>query len=500
MVMIMDSNSLEQNINQIRNNIGSKNFLTVKEFYIGKEQPLDAAIIFISGLVSKEIIDRDVLAPLMYKVNENLTGKADLADYLSKKYIPMSNTDVIENLDDIVTMIKRGRTAILINGMTKAILIDATGGDFRSIIEPENETTVKGARDGFTENLETNITTIKRRVKDKDLVIETFTLGRRTQSEVAAFYIDSIVDKNVLNELRKRIKAVDIDGAISLGMLQQYIEDYTYTVFPQSFTTERPDRAVAELLEGRIIVIIEGYPVAMSIPSLFIQFFQAVEDYNQRTVVASFSRILRIFAAFLVLTLPSIYLTLIKYNVELIPIKFVTPIVQSRVGIALTPFMEIVLMSIIVEFLREGGLRLPSKIAQTLSLVGGIIIGDTAIKSKIVSPATLLIVGVTVVATFLIPNYDMSLCIRILQFPVLILANMMGILGIAIAWFLILAHLSSLDSFGVPYFEFYLSDLKDTFIRAPLWKMNKRPEGIPNTNPTRQVDFRNKFRRNGNEQ
>ena len=152
-------------------------------------------------------------------------------------------------------------------------------------------------------------------------------------------------------------------------------------------------------------------------------------------------------------------------------------------------------MELVVEFLREGGLRLPTKIAQTLSLVGGIIIGDTAIKSKMVSPTTLLIVGITVITTFLIPNYDMSLSIRILRFPMLVLANIMGIFGIAVGWFLILVHLSSLDSLGVPYFEFHKSDLKDTFIRAPLWKMNKRPEGIPNQDPIRQTDFRNKFKK-----
>ena len=225
------------------------------------------------------------------------------------------------------------------------------------------------------------------------------------------------------------------------------------------------------------------------------QFFQAVEDYTERTVISSFVRLLRIFAAVLVITLPSFYLTLIKFNVELIPIKFVTPIVQSRVGIALTPFLEILAMELVVEFLREGGLRLPTKIAQTLSLVGGIIIGDTAIQSKMVSPTTLLVVGVTVISTFLIPNYDMSLSIRILRFPMLMLANIMGIFGIAVGWFLILVHLSSLDSLGVPYFEFHKSDLKDTFIRAPLWKMNKRPEGIPNQDSIRQTDFRNKFKK-----
>jgi spore germination protein KA len=189
------------------------------------------------------------------------------------------------------------------------------------------------------------------------------------------------------------------------------------------------------------------------------------------------------------------YLILIKFNGEIIPVKLILPIIQSRNGIYLSPFLEILLMDIVVEFLREGGLRLPPKIATTLSIVGGIIIGNTAVQSKIVSPVTLLIIGFTTIATFLIPNYEMSLSIRLIRFPILILSNFLGFLGITAAWFIILIHLSSLESFKTQYFNFSKNDLKDTVIRTPLWKMNKRPETIPNNNPIRQIDFKKLWRR-----
>lgn len=493
-VMAMDNGDLNGNIELIREGLGVQSPIVVKYFYIGIDQPLEAAIIYVNGIANKDVIDRDILNPLMLHIEENLNGKICIGDYLCKRYISMSNTLVESNLNVLLDHLKRGKTAVLINGALEVIIADTTGGTQRAMIEPMNETAAKGPRDGFVENLETNISLIRRKVKDNNLAFEVFNVGSRLQSDVALVYMNDIVDKQVLQELKKRIEAIDVDGVLSAGKLEQYIEDYTYTVFPQAFSTERPDRAIANMLEGRIIVIIEGTPMVLAYPAIFMQFFQAVEDYTQRTVVSSFVRILRIMAAILVVTLPSFYLTLIKFNVELIPIKFVTPIVQSRVGIALTPFLEILAMEIVVELLREGGLRLPTKIAQTLSLVGGIIIGDTAIRSKMVSPTTLLVVGVTVIATFVIPNYDMSISIRILRFPMLILANIMGILGIAVGWFLILVHLSSLDSLGVPYFEFHKSDLKDTFIRAPLWKMNKRPEAIPNANPIRQKDYRYKFK------
>lgn len=495
MVIAMENGDLNGNIDLIRNGLGKQSPIVVKHFYIGSDQPLEAAIIYINGIADKDIIDRDILNPLMIHIGENLNGRANIGDYLCKRYISMSNTLVESDLNGVVNHLKRGKTAVLINGALEVIIADTTGGVQRAIMEPMNETAAKGPRDGFVENLEVNISLIRRKVKDKNLNIELFNVGSRLQSDLAMVYIEDIVDKHVLEELKKRIEAIDLDAVLSAGKLEQYIEDYAYTVFPQAYSTERPDRAIGNMLEGRIVLIIEGTPMVLVYPAIFMQFFQAVEDYTERTVVSSFVRLLRILAAIIVITLPSIYLTLIKFNVELIPIKFVTPIVQSRVGIALTPFLEITAMELVVEFLREGGLRLPTKIAQTLSLVGGIIIGDTAIQSKMVSPTTLLIVGITVITTFLIPNYDMSLSIRMLRFPMLVLANIMGIFGIAVGWFLILVHLSSLDSLGVPYFEFHKNDMKDTFIRAPLWKMNKRPEGIPNSDPIRQTDFRNKFKK-----
>ncbi|MBU3156168.1 spore germination protein [Clostridium estertheticum] len=491
----MKNGDLNVNIDLIRNGLGKQSPIVVKHFYIGSDQPLEAAIIYVNGITNKDIIDRDILNPLMIHIGENLNGRANIGDYLCKRYISMSNTLVESDLNGVVDHLKRGKTAVLINGALEVIIADTTGGVQRAIMEPMNETAAKGPRDGFVENLEVNISLIRRKVKDKNLIIELFNVGSRLQSDLAMVYIDDIVDKHVLEELKKRIEAIDLDAVLSAGKLEQYIEDYAYTVFPQAYSTERPDRAIGNMLEGRIVLIIEGTPMVLVYPAIFMQFFQAVEDYTERTVVSSFVRLLRILAAIIVITLPSIYLTLIKFNVELIPIKFVTPIVQSRVGIALTPFLEIIAMELVVEFLREGGLRLPTKIAQTLSLVGGIIIGDTAIQSKMVSPTTLLIVGITVITTFLIPNYDMSLSIRMLRFPMLVLANVMGIFGIAVGWFLILVHLSSLDSLGVPYFEFHKNDMKDTFIRAPLWKMNKRPEGIPNSDTIRQTDFRNKFKK-----
>jgi spore germination protein KA len=498
----MIGTNLQQNIEEITKALGDQSQIVIRNICIGRINPIDSVVLFLNGLVKKESIEDNVLRPLMLNINEELQTEG-ICDYLIKRYIFISNSTIENNVEDIVSMIKRGKSAVIISGIPEVILLDTEGGQFRNITEPQNETVIRGNREGFVENVSTNISLLKRLLKDTNLVVENLTVGRRSQTDISLLYIKDIADGDVINNVRKKISDIDVDIVMSTGALGQFMEDYTFTIFPQSRGTEKPDVVVENLVEGKIAVILSGTPYVMLVPCTFLDFFQTAEDYTQRTLIANFIRILRYIAIFIVITMTPIYLTLIKFNAELIPIKFITPIIQSRIGIALTPFLEVMVIEIIVEFLREGGLRLPSKIGQTISVVGGIIIGDTAVESKMVSPTTLFVVGVTVVAAFLIPNYDMSFSIRLIRFPMLLLANFLGIFGIGIGWYFIIITLCSIDSFGVPYLSFKRNDIKDSLIRAPLWMMNKRPESMPNGNAIRQTDFRKKWgksRRKKNEQ
>ncbi|MGK0467094.1 MAG: spore germination protein KA [Clostridium sp.] len=336
---------------------------------------------------------------------------------------------------------------------------------------------------------------LRRNIKDSNLSIEKLIVGRRSQTDLALVYIKDLVNTEALDELRERINAIDVDSITGTGQLQEFLNENPYSIFPMCMSTERPDRVSPGIMEGRIAIIISGSPFVLTLPSLFIEFFHTVEDYNENAIVSNFIRLIRFLSVLLLITLPSIYLTLIKYNGELIPIEFVVPVVQSRIGISLSPFMEILILELLMEILREGGLRLPTKIASTLSIVGGIIIGNAAVQSNMVSPTTLLVIGITIIASFAVPSVDMSLSIRLLRFPMLFLANSMGIMGVATGYTLLILHLSSLENFGVPYMEFKKNDLKDTFIRSPLWKMNSRPYIISDRNRKRQTNFRKKFRR-----
>jgi len=487
------TNDIEQNEKTLKDLLGNNPTIIVKKILIGDCDTIKATVIYVKGMVNIDIVNRDLLKTLMIERDEKLKGHDNIIDYICERYLMVEaySDNIISN---VVQELMRGMTVVLIENESYCIIVDTQGGMYRQISEPQNESVIKGVREGFNEQLDTNISLIRRKIKDKNLVIEKLIVGRRSQKDIALIYLKDVADDKIVNKIRERINMIDVDVIVGMGELEQYIEYHSYTIFPQVYSTERVDVVEANLSEAKIAIVLDGSSNVVIAPCTMFDFFQSVEEFNQRTMVASLGRILRLIAMFIVVTLPSIYLTLLKFNPELIPIKFITPIIKFRIGIALTPFLEIVAMELVVEFLREGALRLPAKIGSTISIIGGIIIGDAAIKSQIVSPTTVFIIGVTTISGFLIPNYDMGIAIRILRFPMLIFAEFLGIFGIVAGWFFIISHLSALDSFGVPYFVFEESDFKDIFIRKPLWKMNKRPEIIPNKNATRQTDFRKAFR------
>lgn len=486
----MMQDNVQNNINTIKNLVGNVEEMVIRNIVIGKKSTIQASIIYINGLVNKDVIDRDILNPLMLHVEETVFTMKNLDDYICKKYIPSSNAYVETDVNKVVDGIKRGKTILVLQGTNNFIVVDTTGGVYRSIQEPPSDISLRGPREGFVENLEINISIMRRLLKDKNLVTENFTLGRRSQTDLVIMYLDDVVDKDYLSKIRDKVNAIDIDSVQANSFIEQCIEEHPYSLFPQVIGYEKPDQVQASILEGRIAFLLSGTSFVTIYPTTFIQFLQTPEDYYGRNIQADLIRILRLLAIFIVTSFPPIYITLVKFNSELIPLEYIKSLVQARQGIALTSFMSLLSMELTIELLREGGLRLPAKIGQTLSVVGGIIIGDAALKAKIVSSPTLLIAGISTVASFAISNYQMSIAIRTIAYPMIILANWLGVLGIVLGWFFTLAYLCSLENFGVPYFSFRKNDMKDTLIRAPLWKMNKRPVTIPHADPIRQSDFR----------
>lgn len=461
-------------IQEIQGSLGNPPQLIIKDILIGKDEA-EAWVLYLNGLSNKEQIDKDILTPLMLHIDNNIKCIKNLS-YLCKKYLTLSNVIITSDIYKCIDEIKRGRCLIIVKEFEEIIIADTVGGEQRRVSEPLNESSIRGPRESFVENIGVNISLLKRRLKDKNLCTEDFKVGLRSQTDVALVYIKDIANDSIVKEIVKRLQAIDIDSITASSFIEQMIEKHTYSIFPQVYATERPDGVVGSILEGRVAIICDGTPYALLAPSIFGDFFEAPDDYLHRTAHSSILRIIRLIAVIVIILFPALYVCLVKFNSELIPLEAVTSMVEARRDIAFSPFASILIMGLTIEFIREGGLRLPGKIGQTLSVVGGIIIGDAALQAKIIAPTTLLVVGFTTVATFVIPNYEMALSIRLLSYPILILGNFTGMYGVIIGCFFILCYLCSLDSFGIPYFYFRRRDFKDTIIRNALWKMDERPQ------------------------
>jgi hypothetical protein len=320
--------------------------------------------------------------------------------------------------------------------------------------------------------------------------VQKTTVGRRTRTQVAVIYIEDIADPHVVEEVKQRIQSINIDGLVASGYIEQFIEDDPYSLFPQAFITERPDKAVTYLLEGRIVIIADNTPLSLVVPVLFVQFLQASEDYYERTHIANYSRLLRYIALLIAISFPALYIALLSYQPELIPYDFLISFSKARTAVPFPVVVEAIIMEVIIQLVIEAGLRLPQKIGQTVGVVAGIILGQAAISAKLASPIIILIISVSIICTYALPAQSLVLTTRVLRPILMLLAGSFGLFGLSFGWIVFQTHLIGLESMGVPYFSplapTRFADFKDAFTRTFMWKMNQRPVSIPGQDRTRQ--------------
>ncbi|SHE46831.1 spore germination protein [Caloramator proteoclasticus] len=475
------SKNIYQNINKIISYMPNSSTLVKREILINKRTK--CFILYVTNLCNRKSIELHIISPLLNKVKEDLETIDNPAEYIMQNYLSVSEATIIKHLDNITVELLRGKCLILIDKTNQAILCDTSDIPHRNIQESNIEKTLRGGRECFVENIEINLALIQNKVKSNKLRIERLILGTENNADAAIIYLDGVIDPVVLDTIKFKLNRIKkLPYILCTGYIEQLIEDFPYGFFPQLKNTEKPDKVVSDLFQGKAAILISGAPYALIAPAVFIEFFQGFEDYSQRILTSVFVRLTRTLSAILVLLATPIYLCVLSYTSAIVPIKLIKVIYNSRLGIPLPPFLEILTMEIAVELLREGGLRLPTPIGQTLGIVGGIVIGEAATKAGLVSPTTLVVVSTTVIASFLIPNYEMALSIRFLRFPMLILAHMFGLLGVILGFYLIVIILINMNSFGIPYFAPFAplnySDLKDTVIRFPLDKILRKPKSL----------------------
>ncbi|WP_417894955.1 spore germination protein [Bacillus thuringiensis] len=453
----------------------------------------EAAIIYIDGLVDKTVLQEQILKPLMGKqsfIEHSSPTISDVKIALTESVISIGEVKKELCLNTCILEILSGNAVLLIDNAAEALILGIIGGASRSIETPSSEDVVRGPRDGFTETLRTNTSLIRRRIKDPNLTMVNYKVGQRTQTNLSLIYIKGLTNHELVKEIQQRIERIDIDEMTESGFIEQLIEDNYLTPFPQMQHTERPDRVVSALIEGRVTLLLDGTPFALIAPVTFSMLMTSSEDYYERWIPTSLIRILRYGAAFIALFLPSLYIALISYNHGLIPTKLVMSIAAGREGVPFPSIVEGLIMEIILEILREAGLRLPKQIGQTIGIVGGLVIGQAAVQAGIVSPIMVIVVALTAISSFTCPQYSVGITIRTLRFGMMIMSAIFGLYGIILCYIFIMNHLVKLKSFGVnylsPFAPYRPDDWKDSLIRMPLKTMKSRPKANKTQDNKRQ--------------
>lgn len=443
---------------------------------------------YIEGLSNVEEINDNVLSPLM-KDSEEQNSESSAPDPGQK--ISISNISKVKTFTDVIDQISSGNPVLLLDQKSEGFSAGLAKWEKRAIEEPQAESVIRGPREGFIESIGVNTALLRRKIKSPKFKIKKINIGRLTKTSVAVAYIDGVADQTLITEVENRLKRIDIDGILESEYLEEFIEDNPYSPFPQLLSTERVDVVSAYLLEGHVAIITDGTPFVLVAPTTFYSLMQASEDYYQRPLVSTAIRWLRFLFIVISLLLPSLYVAVLTYHHEMVPTSLLISMAASREPIPFPALIEALLMEITFEILREAGIRLPKQVGSAVSIVGALVIGQAAVEAGIVSAPMVIVVAATGIASFAIPRYSAGLALRVLRFPMLVLAGSLGFLGIMLGVILIVIHLCTLRSFGVPYLSpiapMKVSELRDVFIRLPRWAYSSRPHLTGKYNKYRQT-------------
>lgn len=444
-------------------------------------------IIYIQGLSDSEGLEHFVLTPLLQK---ETTVDSSNDTKMLENLLPVVQVEKIREISKCVEAISNGNPLLLCEGEDYGYILGLAKTEKRTIDEPVAEGSIRGSREGFTESVEIGTSLLRKIIKSPALKMRHLSIGKYSKTKVIVAYIEGIAEQPLIQEIISRLERIEIDGIMESGYLEELIEDNPYSPFPQIIATERPDIACANLLEGRAVILVEGTPFCLIAPISFFSLLQAHEDYNQRFMVGTLIRWLRYLFLFVSLLFPSLYVALMTFHQEMVPTMLLLSIATSREPVPFPAIVEALLMEVSFEALREAGVRMPKQIASAVSIVGALVIGQAAVQAGLVSAPMVIVVAITGIASFMVPRYTAGIALRMLRFPIMLLASTLGLLGIVLGVIAIAIHLCTLRSFGQPYLEpiapFKKDELKDVLWRAPLWMYDLRPHNQSAPNIRRQ--------------
>lgn len=479
------SSDLDVNIQNVEKLFKDCGDIVRREVTVDCETPFRIYGLYTDGLINRDILEHYLLTLIMSYKNEKDTSidpSLSRTQMIMQHFSATFDVKEVDKMNDLIRATLSGDSAIFVEGCKKGLVIATRGWPGRGVGQPTDENVVRGPKEAFTETIRFNTVLVRRRIRDTKLKFKTITFGTRSKTDVVVAYIEDIAKPQLVEEVMTRLNKYVIDAVLDSGYIEQLIEDSWKSPFPQTQATERPDKFAASLLEGKVGILVDTSPFGIIVPATLSAFYQASEDYYQRWQIMSFTRILRYLVSLFSFTLPGLYIATLNFHPEILPTPFAISIAASREGVSFSTVTEIILIEIIFELFREAGIRAPGAIGHVVSLVGGLVIGQALVDANIISPMILIIVAFTAICTFAIPDYGLTSAYRLVRFLFIICAAIFGLYGFLLASLLVLAHLSSLESFKVPYLAPYnisdqngATDLKDTLVRFPLFTLTKRP-------------------------
>ena len=478
------SANMQQNISLIKKMLNNDETLVFRYIHEPFSQKAAFCVVYVNAMSNVELVCQNVIKPIEETILTDDLNKSKLLNSLIKNNIKDIIHAPIEtettDINEAIFQILSGNSALLAEGISSAIIISSKKFDIRSIEEPPVEKILSGPREGFVESLAVNLSMLRRKLITPDLRTKFIYIGRYSSTRVCICYIDGIANPSIVSELEKRLARINIDGAVNIGIVSEFIRDFPYSPFKTVGTTERPDVVASKLLEGRVALITDGSPVVLTVPFLFVEYFQSSDDYNLNFYSASFNRIIRILCFIMTISVPSIYVALTTYHQEMIPTDLIISIAQARQGVPLPTVAEALALLIVFEIVRETSARMPVQIGQTLSIVGALVIGQAAVEARLVSAPIIIIVALSGITSLTIPKLKGAIILLTVIF--IIMSAMFGLYGYIFCMAGLLIHLFNLQSFGILYTlnvsTAELQDIKDTVIRVPWWWMKLRPKNI----------------------
>ncbi|NLO97279.1 MAG: spore germination protein [Peptococcaceae bacterium] len=485
-------NDVDSNLEVIRQhfNVPQNKDLIIREFTLANNRR--GFIAYLDGMADKTIINEFILRPLFELSADDLT-EANKINYINLENVVETNdVNKLDNLQKVFAEILKGNTALYIDGLDYYLVCESIGFEKRGVESPKTEGIVKGPQEGFTENLRTNISLIRRIIRNKDLISEFFEIGDRSNTTCAVIYLQGVINPAILTEVRRRLRSIKTDFLVSSGMLEQFIEDSPYSIIPTTLTTERPDRTASHIVEGKVAILMDGAPFAIIAPVTLNDIMHSPEDAALKWQYTTGLRFIRFFAFAFAALLPGMYLALTTFHREMIPTDLLIAIAKAKENVPFPTLVEVIFMELGFELIREAGIRIPGIIGNTLGIIGALILGEAAVSANIVSPVLIIIVAATGLSNFAIPNYSVAFGVRLLRFYFILAGCLLGFYGLALALVGFVLMLVNLKSFGVPFLSIVAPrsrKSKDAVVRWPIWLQEDRPDYLNPLDSQRQPEI-----------